>query len=255
MVKTGNGSLKKHKFRFGAATDVGKVREANEDAFISHPGHGLFIVSDGMGGHEGGKAASQLVIRTLPEILVEQLGKLRSSSSKSIRNAIRKSLVKLNRYICHEGAEGNGSWQMGATVVMVLFSDERVYIANVGDSRVYRLRNGRLKQLTTDHSIVAELVEKGYIEPEQAENHPQQHIITQCIGFDKGVKPAIKSFIPKTYDRIILCSDGLTDVVNDRQITAILKEKSDPQKACERLIQAANEAGGPDNITAMVIEL
>jgi protein phosphatase len=125
---------------------------------------------------------------------------------------------------------------------------------NVGDSRAYRLRNGELKQLTTDHSLVAELIEKGDIEPHQAESHPQQHIITQCIGFDKSVKPGIKSFVPKDTDRILLCSDGLTDVVSDRQITTILRDKSEPQEMCERLIKAANETGGPDNITVVVID-
>ncbi|MGD9109619.1 MAG: Stp1/IreP family PP2C-type Ser/Thr phosphatase [Phycisphaerales bacterium] len=254
MAKTVNSLSNRRALRFGAVTNVGKVREVNEDAFTSNPQQGFFIVSDGMGGHEGGKAASQLVIKELPEILTEQLGRLRSSSSKSIRNAIRKSLVKLNHHIRNEGAEGNGSMQMGATVVMALFSDERVYIVNVGDSRAYRLRNGELKQFTTDHSLVAELIEKGDIEPHQAESHPQQHIITQCIGFDKSVKPGIKSFVPKDTDRILLCSDGLTDVVSDRQITTILRDKSEPQEMCERLIKAANETGGPDNITVVVID-
>jgi protein phosphatase len=254
MAKTVNGSSNKRALRFGAATSVGKVRQANEDAFTSNPQQGLFIVSDGMGGHEGGKAASQLVVKALPEILTEQLGKLRSSSSKSIRNAIRKSLVKLNHHIRNEGAEGNGSKQMGATVVMALFTDERTYIANVGDSRAYRFYNGKLKQLTVDHTIVAELVESGNIEPEQAENHPEQHIITQCVGYDKAVKPSIKSFVPKDSERVLMCSDGLTGVTDDVKIAAIMKEQGDPQAACESLIKAANEAGGPDNITVLIIE-
>lgn len=254
MAKTGNCPSSKRTFRFGEATSVGKVRQANEDAFISKPEEGLFVVSDGMGGHEGGKAASKLVVKALPKILSERLDKLRSSSNRSIRNAIRKSLVQLNHHIHSEGAEGNGSRQMGATVVMALFWGERAYIANVGDSRAYRLRNGRLKQLTVDHTIVAELVESGDIEPEQAENHPQQHIITQCIGYDKTIKPSVKSFMPKDSDRILLCSDGLTSVAEDAQISKIMKEKSDPQQICDRLIKSANEAGGPDNITAVLVD-
>ncbi|MBN1391439.1 MAG: Stp1/IreP family PP2C-type Ser/Thr phosphatase [Sedimentisphaerales bacterium] len=239
--------------RYGCATDTGRVRQENEDSFFISKELNLFGVSDGMGGHAGGKLASRLVVERLPKILKEEFIKLKSKGARPIKNIIRKSIIELNHIIRREGTEGQGHKNMGATVVLALALDRRIYIANVGDSRAYRLRNNRLKQLTVDHTVVAELVESGQIKEEQSENHPAQGIITQCIGFDDQAKPSLKSFVPNPGDRLLLCSDGLTDVMPDNQIRKILQENYEPQKACDSLIKAANQAGAPDNITAMVI--
>jgi len=241
--------------RWACISDKGRVREENEDAYLIDEGRNLFIVSDGMGGHAEGAAASQVVVESLPSILSERLGKLRTDSARSVRRAVRRSIVELNQHVKSEGAKGNGHKDMGATVVMALRRNKRLYVANVGDSRAYLFRNNRLRQLTTDHTLVAELVEAGHIEPDEARNHPQQHVITQCVGVDAGIKPLVRSLAVKKHDRLLLCSDGLTAVVPNGQIRTILKESSDVEAACKQLVNAAKAAGGPDNITVLAVDI
>jgi protein phosphatase len=250
-----SGAKKAFTIRYGGVTDVGKVRGENEDAFEIDEQSDLFVVSDGMGGHAEGATAAQLVIEALPQILNEQLGRLRSSSSKSIRRAIHKSIIKLDRQIRKEGAGDTGHENMGATMVMAMVRGGRVFTANVGDSRAYLFRKNRLRQLSQEHTMVAEMIENGEIQEEHAENHPAGHIITQCIGVDAEVKPHVRSLSLQKSDRLLLCSDGLTDMVNDEAIAAILGEVAEPQAICGRLVEAANSAGGEDNITAVVVEL
>jgi len=143
---------------------------------------------------------------------------------------------------------------MGATVAMVLLKSKRAYIANVGDSRIYRFRNNRIAQINRDHSVVAELLEAGRIEPEEAENHHAQGQITQYMGMDERAEPYVRSFALKKEDRLLLCSDGLTDMLPNRRIAQILRSKSEPQAACEALIESANAAGGHDNVTVVVVD-
>jgi protein phosphatase len=247
---TGNVPL-----RWACISDKGKVREENEDAYRVDAEHNLFIVSDGMGGHAEGARASQIVVEDLPSILIEKLGKLKNKSSSSVRQIIHKSIVELNQKVRVEGANGNGHRNMGATLVMAIRHDDRLYIANVGDSRAYLFRKNRLRQLTIDHTFVAELIEKGQIKPEETENHPQQHIITQCVGFDSEIKPLIRYITIKKDDRLLLCSDGLTSAVPDKKIRQIIKSHTDLQSLCKKLTETANEAGGPDNITVLAVDI
>jgi protein phosphatase len=235
-------------------SDRGRVRGENEDAYLIDQQRSLFIVSDGMGGHAKGATASQIVVKSLPSILIEKLGKLKSKSSRSVLRAIRKSIVELNQKVRMEGANGSGYKNMGATMVMAMRCDNRMYIANVGDSRAYLFRNNRLRQLSVDHNVAAELAEAGRIEAEQANNHPQQHILTQCVGIDAEINPLVRSIAVKKNDRLLLCSDGLTVVVPNGQIRVILKEQADAKFACTQLVSAANAAGGPDNITVVVAD-
>ncbi len=239
--------------RWACVSDKGKVRGENEDAYLIDEEHGLFIVSDGMGGHDEGARASQVVIETLPLILGEKLERLKSKNSRSIRREIKRSISELNKKVIAEGSNGHGN--MGATVVMALEHNDRLYIANVGDSRAYLFRSNRLRQLTVDHSIVAELVEAGHIEPDEARNHPQQHVITQCVGIDADIKPLVRSIAVKKDDKLLLCSDGLTVVVPDKKIRQIIKSHTEPQSLCKELTAAANETGGPDNITVLVLNI
>lgn len=254
-VESNQSSSDGNQPNWACISDKGKVRGENEDACLIDQQRGLFIISDGMGGHAEGAAASQIVVESLPSILTEKIGKLKSNSSRSVRRAIRKSIVELNRRVRKEGANGNGHRGMGATVVMALRYGDRLYIANVGDSRAYLFRRNRLRQLTVDHTVVAELVEAGHIGPEEAHSHPDQHVITQCVGFDADVKPLVRSIAVKRGDRLLLCSDGLTAVVPDGQIREILKEQTEAKFACSQLVSAANAAGGPDNITVAVIDI
>jgi serine/threonine protein phosphatase PrpC len=241
--------------RWACISDKGRVREENEDAYLVDEGHNLFIVSDGMGGHAQGAKASQIVIDSLPSIVIGELGKLKSDSTRSVRRAIRASIVELNRHVRDEGTKGNGHKNMGATVVMALLREDRMYVANVGDSRAYLFRNKRLRQLTMDHTLVAELVEAGHIEPDEARNHPRQHVITQCVGIDSEIKPFVRGIALKKDDRLLLCSDGLTMVVPNGRIRTILKGQSDVEAACKQLVSAANAAGGLDNITVLAVDI
>jgi protein phosphatase len=239
--------------RWACISDKGKVREENEDAYRVDAEHSLFIVSDGMGGHAEGARASQIVVEDLPSILIEKLGKLKGKSSRTIRRVIHKSVVELNQKVRAEGANGNGHRNMGATLVMAMRYNDRLYIANVGDSRAYLFRKSRLRQLTVDHTFVAELLEQGQIEPEETKNHPQQHVLTQCVGVDSQIKPLVRSIAAKKDDRFLLCSDGLTSMVPDKKIRQIIKIHADLQSLCKELVTAANEAGGQDNITVLAV--
>jgi serine/threonine protein phosphatase PrpC len=241
-------------FCWGAATHVGKMRDENEDRFLVEPELGLFLVSDGMGGHEGGAQASKIVVTTLPAMISERLKKRRSHSTRALRGMLKRIMPELNDRVRQEGANRTGLRNMGATVVMALLIDKRAYIANLGDSRLYRLRGRRLRQLTEEHSVVSELIEEGHIEPHEGENHPDQGQITRYVGIDDQANPYVRTVSLKEGDRLLLCSDGLTDVVNDKAIAAILRAEGDPQASCRQLIQAANAAGGHDNVTVIVVD-
>jgi serine/threonine protein phosphatase PrpC len=241
--------------RWACISDKGRVREENEDAYRIEAEHSLFIVSDGMGGHAEGARASQIVVEELPAILTEKLVQLKSQNSRSVRRAIHKSIMDLNQKVRAEGVNGNGHRNMGATLVMTMLHNDRLYIANVGDSRAYLFRNNRLRQLTVDHTFVAELLEQGQIKPDETENHPQQHVITQCVGIDSQIGPLIRSIAVKKADRLLLCSDGLTSVVPDKKIRQIIKSHTDLQSLCKELTETANEAGGPDNITVLAVDI
>jgi serine/threonine protein phosphatase PrpC len=143
---------------------------------------------------------------------------------------------------------------MGATLVVALLKDSRAYVANLGDSRMYRYRKNGLKQLTKDHSVVSELMDKGKIKPEEAENHAAAGEITGYVGMEEQVSPFVRSFMLKKDDRLLLCTDGLTSMVRDGDIGSILQEHTDCQAASEALVKAANTAGGQDNITVVVID-
>jgi serine/threonine protein phosphatase PrpC len=241
-------------FRWAAETHVGKVRQENEDSYFADPEPGIFIVSDGMGGHRGGALASGIVVEDLPVMIENALDKLRVGTPRTIKAILEKAIAEQSRQLQLEGTSEAGFRDMGATLVVALLRKGRCFIANIGDSRAYRLRKGRLVQLTQDHSVVSELIEKGHIEPEEAADHDAQGLITRYVGMDEKAHPHVHSFALKEADRILLCTDGLTDMVADEAIAAILKTKADPQTACKSLVAAANEAGGHDNVTTLVID-
>lgn len=233
---------------------IGKVREENEDTFLMDPELGLFVVSDGMGGHRGGELASKIVIEDLPVMIEVALEKLRVGSPAAIRNLFKKAIREQSRQLNLEQTSETGFKDMGATLVVVLFRKGRAYIANLGDSRIYRFRNRRLIQLTKDHSVVSELLDKGKINPEEAENHEAQGEITHYVGMEDKARPYIRSFQLKKGDRILLCTDGLTDSMDDKTIAAILAGRQQCKEACQALVDAANDAGGHDNITVVIAD-
>ena len=241
-------------FRWAAKTHVGKVRQENEDSYFADPEPGIFLVSDGMGGHRGGALASGIVVEDLPVMIENALDKLRVGTPRTVKSILEKAIAEQSKQLQLEGTSETGYKDMGATLVVALLRRGRCFVANIGDSRAYRLRKGRLEQLTRDHSVISELIEKGHIEPEEAADHEAQGVITRYVGMEEKAHPHVHSFALKESDRILLCTDGLTDMVPDDAIAKILMTQTDPQKACMSLIVSANNAGGHDNITALLID-
>ena len=245
---------------FGARSDTGRVRENNEDSFRAAPELNLFILSDGMGGQASGEVASRLAADTilahcregsanpaLPLVGEPLIGA--SEFSNRLASAVRLA----NRAV-HESAQNTpGHSGMGATVVAVWLMDDRLALAHVGDSRAYRLHNGELEQLTDDHSFIAEQVRQGIMTEEEAGKSNMQNVLLRALGVEAEVEPDVDEHLLMEGDTILLCSDGLTRELSDAQIAGILKENEDPQEAADRLINAANRAGGGDNITVIVL--
>jgi serine/threonine protein phosphatase PrpC len=238
----------------GAASDTGRIRAQNEDAFHVDPERGLFIVADGMGGHQAGDVASKAVVSILPMMVAARLKKLKGPRSLAIRYWLKNDILKLSQQLHAEAAKQAGVRGMGATLVMALLRGDRAHIAHMGDSRVYLFRENHLSQLTEDHSIMALLLRGGEITAEEAKTHPARNQITRFVGMGDPVYPDVRTFPLKAGDRLLLCSDGLTGMVSDKDIATILRATPVPQQACDLLVQAANEAGGKDNITVVVVE-
>jgi len=240
------------RFLWAAASDIGRLREDNQDAFAAEPEAGLFLVVDGMGGHRGGAIAAATVAQDLPPVIELGLDRLRTRNGRSIRRLLRKAILDQSRHVHREGDSESGCIGMGATLVLALFAGDRVYIANVGDSRIYRLRKGRLEQFSEDHSVVSELLGAGQITPDEAANHVDRGVVTQYMGMPEAVEPHVRSAALKPGDRFLLCTDGLTDLVSDEAIAETLVANPEPQAACRTLVEAANRAGGTDNVTVIL---
>ncbi len=234
--------------RGGAATDVGRVREINEDRYLQRDDLGLFAVADGVGGHQAGEVASQTSVETIEAAFVEPTTEGLVAAIKQANDAVW--------HLAQSAAEKRG---MGTTLTAVALvnedGEEHLAVANVGDSRVYLFQQGELSQLTEDHSLVEELVREGQITPEEARVHPQRSIITRALGMDPNVTVDHLQVLPYEGDRLLLCSDGLTNEVSDEKIGSILRRMGDPQEAAQELVRQARENGGNDNITVVVIDV
>ena len=241
---------------WAAATDIGRVRVENEDAYAAEPDTGLFVVSDGMGGHAGGAVASQVVVEVLPRIVHRLLGELRTDtpSPRTIKRLLGTAILELNEHMLVESAAEKELREMGATVVVTLFVKNRCYAANIGDSRIYLLRKRALRQLSLDHSVTSELVRLGHIEPEEKEEHPEEGLLTHYIGMDTEALAHVRSVTLRKSDRILLCTDGLTSVVDNNTIAQILHARTNCHEACDALIAVANAGGGPDNTTVIILD-
>jgi protein phosphatase len=241
-------------FRWAAETDRGRIRPENEDTFFADPETGLFVVSDGMGGHRGGALASGIISEDLPVMIENALDRLKVGTPRTVRSLLKRAIAEQSLQLQLEGTSETGYEDMGATLVIALLRGRRCFVANVGDSRAYRLRAGRFTQLTRDHSVVSELIERGRITLDEALDHAASGQLTRYIGMEEEVRSHVRSFALKRHDRILLCTDGLTDTVSDDDIAGTLKTEADPQTACRALVTAANRAGGHDNITALIID-
>ena len=223
-------------------THVGRIRDENEDAILVDPTGALWAVADGMGGYGHGGRAADIVTECLSEI--QMLG--------PARVMLGEALGRANARILEEAQAGQWG-HAGATVVAILIDGAEFAVAWAGDSRVYRLRDGRLEQLTHDHSVVQELVDAGSLTPQQAEAHPQAHVVTRAVGAEPDIAVAFREGRLADGDVILLCSDGLTKVVSDAEIAGILARTLDPQEACEALIAATLAAGAPDNVSVITV--
>lgn len=252
--KSDGTSLSLMQLYCGAASNTGMAREENQDAFLTNPELGLFLVSDGIGGHQAGALASKIVAEVLPVMLADRLKNLKSSGTRTIKSMLKRTIMELSKRMRTESTSQTGFKGMGATLVMALLRQNRCFIANMGDSRAYRLRKGKLAKLSEDHSVVGLLLRAGEIEPEETKYHPARGQLSRYIGMLDDVHPYLRTVTFKEGDRLLLCSDGLTGVINDKEITNILRREADPQATCEELVAAANAAGGPDNITVVVID-
>lgn len=227
----------------GAKSDVGRVRDGNEDSYlIQEP---FFVVADGMGGHVAGDVASRIAVQTISE----RAGDGAAASLEGIEKAVKDANAAI-----HEKATSDPSLHgMGTTCTLVLVADSEIHIAHVGDSRAYLLRNNELSQLTEDHTLVWRMVKEGRLRPEEAERHPQRSIITRTLGVDDHVDVDILTIPIEENDRVLICSDGLSSMLDADAIHDALVEHDDPQAAVEVLVDRANQAGGEDNITAVVL--
>jgi PPM family protein phosphatase len=240
---------------YGAATDVGLVREVNEDSYLADPP--VFVVADGMGGHDGGDIASRIVVEEFARLA--DVGYDARRGPHVVTATLRQCQRRLDQYADHHRGSDGARWHGGTTAVVALLMEEdggpRWLLANLGDSRIYRFAHGELARVSVDHSVVQELVDAGTITEEDAAVHPERHIITRALGGPESVEPDFFVLPLADAERVLLCSDGITGMVGDDEIAALLADSADPRDAAERLVSAALAAGGIDNATAVVVDV
>jgi protein phosphatase len=211
-------------------------------------GLGLFIVADGMGGHNAGEVASSIAVEKIVKTIQDKL-----ASGAEAARTIRASLRAAHRTILQNSRKKPEWDNMGTTVVLALFRQDHVLISHVGDSRAYAIKNGTITPLTEDHSFVAEWVKQGFITREEARTHGARHGLTMALGVDDVVETGVKDVPRDQIECLLLCSDGLTDMLEDAEILDTVREAADPQAACDLLVQRADERGGRDDITVILI--
>jgi PPM family protein phosphatase len=233
-----------------AESDVGRARSGNEDSYFC--GRAVFAVADGLGGHQGGEVASAAAVAPLAALDGREL-----ATPAEAAEALAAAIQEANSAILERAAGDPSLWGMGTTMTAAaITADGHLQLAHVGDSRAYLLRDGALEQLTTDHTVVAELVRRGRLTPELAAVHPERSILTRAVGLDPRIPVDTPDPLDlRPGDQYLLCSDGLTEPVPDATIAELLSANEDGEAACRSLIDAANEAGGPDNITVVLVRV
>ncbi len=236
-----------------AKTDIGKAREKNQDYYYipsSQDDLQLFILADGMGGYNGGEVASKLATESLKKYIQNNFENIEKGKEK-ILELIGNAMEYANMVVYEKSKEEKELEGMGTTLEVCLIYNNKVYLGHVGDSRIYRIRKEVIRKLTKDHSYVQQLVEDGKITREEATNHPKKNMLTKALGCTPYVEPDIRARNVEKGDIIIMCSDGLTNMVTEQEIFEAVKENA--EKAPEVLVQKANNAGGYDNITVVTI--
>lgn len=240
-------------------TDPGKKRSNNEDAYLLNDKLCLYAVADGIGGNEGGEVASRIAMETFEEAMPDLLGDTNRTPPSGVLlntdprlSALRQVITLSNRKLRRAREQDPVLSGMGTTLTALLLRKDRAYIAQIGDSRAYLLRAGKLTQLTSDHSYVAEQVAAGILTLKQARLSPYRHVITRALGIDDEAQADFTTHALQQDDRLLLCTDGLTEMLDDAEINRILAG-SPPRDAVRKLVAAANARGGVDNITAVVV--
>jgi len=239
--------------QYGVHTDRGRVREANEDSYAANAKSRLFLVADGMGGHVAGEVASSMAVSTIEECVALLLRERGRAAGEILKMALEEANARIHEtQLARPELAG-----MGSTVTALLFGDRDYHLAHVGDSRAYLLRGGELHQLTRDHSLVWHLYENGILRKEELAGHPRKNVITRrSIGPHPQVEIDMDQGPVRDGDLYLLCSDGLSDVVSEERMKAILgSSQMTPQRMSEALVEAANDAGSPDNVTVVVVKV
>ena len=234
---------KKSGATFGSRTDVGCVREHNEDSLAVAPP--LYVVCDGMGGHAAGEVASEIAV----DVICDR------APAHPDASALGQAVEEANLAIIRAAREGVGRAGMGCTCTAAMLEKDKLVIAQVGDSRAYLLHKGQMQQLTRDHSLVADLIEAGQITEAEARVHPQRSVITRALGSDPRTQPDLFEITVEAGDRLLLCSDGLSTMLEDDQIAKILANHSEPQRCAAQLVNEAVGRGGYDNVTVIVVDV
>ena len=236
-------------------TDIGRCRKKNEDNWVACPEQGLFAVADGIGGMPAGDIASQLVVEVLPPLLEQRISNPQQLTNNQIIPLINQAICDLSNRIFQESEHRIEYAGMGSTLVMALFTESNVFIAHLGDSRAYLLKQEVLYQVTNDHNLVNHLLKNREIDQAQAKNHPGKHHLLQYIGMRVQPKPDVICLPRNSGERLLLCSDGLTEMLTKEQIKILLSQSSTPEQRCNEMINAANQKGGKDNITTVLVDI
>lgn len=253
-----------HSLSWAVASDPGLRRTSNEDSYCTRPDIGLFVVADGMGGHVAGEVASRVAVEAIEGFIQETSGADKNRTwpfpfdpALSLEaNRLKAAFRLANRHIANAIAKSQDLRGMATTASAILIGERHTCVAHVGDSRVYVLRGDGLDQITHDHSWVEEQVRAGTLTPSAARQHPWRNVVTRALSGGEDPEVDVTAVTPGIGDRYLLCSDGLFSVVQDPQISEILTRRdASLEDACRQLVQAANDAGGPDNITTLVLQI
>lgn len=235
--------------RLGCLTDVGKVRDINQDCFATSVEHGLFMVADGMGGHLAGEKAAQSAVEVITAMICEE-GARNGDAIGQLRRAIQEA----NRQIVQASLQDASMRGMGTTATVAVADGDNLYLGHVGDSRAYLIKqNKEIEQITEDHSVVAQLLKAGAITPQEAAHHPYRNVITRCLGMQMDVEADTVTTTWQPGDSLLLCTDGLSGLVSDDELLAMATADEDPQDACQKMLDLAMARGGYDNITVVLI--
>jgi protein phosphatase len=234
-------------------SDVGRVRASNADRWLADPAQQLYLVTDGMGGQSAGGLASRLVVEVLPGQVRKAVGGARDFSDPATSARVVEAVAEMSRGMQQESEGRPGLSGMGTTLLLVLVRAAQALVVHLGDSRAYLWRDKELARLTKDHTLVQLLLDGGLLSPEEAANHPARNRLTRFVGMPGEPLPEWRLVDLFSRDRLLLCTDGLPHALDDQHLCSLLAEASEPACACERLVNAANAAGGEDNITALVL--